>query len=128
MKSWEREINIAIAILTMIAIVFAIRVFFDIIGTGVIMEEVSPDGKYEVVISRKKHPETFSFSEDLCTIELYEIGSGRMISCMENETELKPIQSYPTIKFIWLDKGLYIRMEGDTWYGNELAEYILPYK
>ena len=63
MKSWEREINIAIAILTMIAIVFAIRVFFDIIGTGVIMEEVSPDGKYEVVISRKKHPETFSFSE-----------------------------------------------------------------
>lgn len=128
MKYWKREIDIAIILLTIITIIFAMRVFFDIIGTGVIMEETSPDGRYEVIVSRKKHPETFSFSEDLCTIELYEVESGKLITYCENETRLKFMQSKTDIDFQWLKDGLYITVVGDIWYDINQGDYVLVYK
>ncbi len=127
MKYWEREINIIIVILTIITIFFAIRVYFDIKGTGVIMKETSPDGQYEVIISRKKHPETFSFSEDLYTIELYEIKSGKLVAYCENETVLKPMQSHADIDFKWLNEGIYITVTGDIWYNINQGSYVLAY-
>ena len=127
MRYWDREINIIIAILTIITILFAIRVYFDIKGTGVIIKDTSPDGQYEVIISRKKHPETFSFSEDLCTIELYEIKSGKLVAYCENETGLKPMQSHTDIDFQWLDEGIYITVTGDIWYNINQGSYILAY-
>lgn len=43
-------------LLIILNIIFAIRVFDDIVGTGIIMKDASPDGQYEVIVSRDKFP------------------------------------------------------------------------
>ena len=107
-------------------IIFAIRVFDDIVGTGIIMKEVSPDGQYEVIVSRDKFPKMFERSIDLNTIELYDKKSGQLISCFENETELL-MDGHTDIDFVWSEDGLLVTMQGGVWLDRSYAECFLPF-
>ena len=78
-----------IVMLIVINVVYFIRVGFDILGTGIIMKETSPDGQHEVVVSKEKYQGIFlGFADDVSTFELYEKKSGKLISHFENEIRI----------------------------------------
>lgn len=116
-----------IVMLIVINVVYFIRVGFDILGTGIIMKETSPDGQYEVVVSKEKYQGIFwGFADDVSTFELYEKKSGKLISYFENEIRIFG-QSYPEVSFKWYEDGVRIHIVGDKWYGDEWVSYTLPY-
>ena len=125
MEYLNRLLNVIIIVLSIVVVIFATKVIIDIRWTGVIMEETSPDGKYEVIVSKEKIPEIFERSIDLNTIELYEKKSGRLISYFENEMET--LTDCTDIEFVWSEDGILAKMKGGVWLELSYAECFLPF-
>ena len=125
MEYLNRLLNVIIIALSIVVVIFGTKVLIDIRWTGVIMEETSPDGKYEVIVSKEKMPEIFERSIDLNTIELYEKKSGRLISYFENEMET--LTDCTDIEFVWLEDGIFVKMKGGVWLELSYAECFLSF-
>lgn len=120
--------KVLIVMLIVMNVIYVIRVGLDIIGTGMIMKEISPDGKYEVVVTKEKYQGTFAtFSDDLSTFRLYEKESGKLVSYFENEINMFG-EMYPEMSFKWYEDGCGISIVGDIWYHDSRAFYVLPYE
>lgn len=119
-------VRILIVIFVFLSIFFAWKVFFDIVGTGVVLKESSPNDKYEVVVRRDKLPKLFEHCIALNTVELYEKESGKLICSFENENTARYTKS-TDIRLIWMEDGVFIKITGDDLMSDDWSYYILPY-
>jgi len=126
MKSYDITTKVIIVIIVLLNIILAIRVATNIAETGVIRKEISPDGKYEVVINREKHPTMDGYGEYL-DIELYDKSTGQLISYMESEQQTN-LAMHPTFNFSWLEEGVYVEIHVVLWLDGYTSCYILPYE
>lgn len=115
-----------ILILAIMCVVYAWRVFFDVIRTGVILKQTSPDEQYEVIVHRKKLPILFEHCVALNTVELYEKKSGKLICSFENENSVR-LAKTTDIRLIWMEDGVFINLTGDDLISADWSYYILPY-
>lgn len=125
MDYWNRLLNVIIIVLSIVIIIFAIKVIIDIGGTGVIMEETSPDGKYEVIVRREKYPMISKASTIISSIDLYNKEAESLILSMEVEN-YSYFAELPEIRPMWLKEGLYLEIYGNPWYRERVC-YVLPY-